>query len=249
MQKALHFKDGYSDKFWRVETWREYILTNWGKTDTNGRWQLTELEDAQAAEKEAKKQADSKMRNGYREFKDFDTCLLVYKDTEDYGPHPLTSHPLFREYFSDEMYFECGDEETPFGSDEGSDALWVLQENYKPSLDFTDFPRRLIEEAWEMEYLPPDPDISDSELKKREEDNGIVLMNDQVVIAVTLGQIKITGESDKALRELAFRSLERWERLNRLVYNTDNSPYIAKMRADLMRFEQENCGKKDKSAN
>ncbi len=66
---------------------------------------------------------------------------------------------------------------------------------------------------------------------------------------MTLGQIKITGESDKALRELAFRSLERWERLNRLVYNTDNSPYIAKMRADLMRFEQENCGKKDKSAN
>ena len=58
MQKALHFKDGYSDKFWRVETWREYILTNWGKTDTNGRWQLTELEDAQAAEKEAKKQAE-----------------------------------------------------------------------------------------------------------------------------------------------------------------------------------------------
>ncbi len=249
MHKVLRFKDGYSDKFWRVETWREFVLTSWGKTDTNGQWQLTELEDAQSAEKEAIKQVDSRTHSGYREFKDFDPCALVYKDIEDYGPHPLTSHPLFREYFSDAMYYECANGEAPFGSDEGSDTLWILQENYKPSLDFADFPRRLIEEAWEMEYLLPDPDISDSELKRREGENGIVLMNDQVIIAVTLGQIKITGESDKALRELAFRSLDRWERLNGLIYNADKSPYIAKMRADLNRFEQEECGKKSKAEN
>lgn len=245
MQKALRFKDGYSDKFWRVETWGRFVLTNWGKTDTNGRWQLTELDDALSAEKEAAKQVDSKTHSGYREFKDFDTRALVYKDIEDYGPHPLTSHPLFREYFSDEMYYNCGDEEAPFGSDEGSDALWILQENHKPALDFADFPRRLIEEAWEMEYLPPDRDISDEELKKREEENGIILMNDQVIIAVAFGQIKMTGESDEALRGLAFKSLDRRERLNGL-FGTDNSPHIEKMRADLKRFEQEKRREKAK---
>lgn len=246
MQKTLRFKDVYSDKFWRIETWGGYVLTNWGKVKTNGRWQLAELENAQAAEKEAKKQIESKTRSGYLEFKDFDPLSLVYKDIEEYGPHPLTSHPLFREYFSDGIYYDCGDEEAPFGSDEGSDTLWILQENHDPSLDLADFPRRLVEEAWEMEYLPPDRDMSDDELKRREEENGLVLMNDQVTIAVALGQIKMTGNSDKTLRELAFRSLDRWERLNRLFHGADSSPYIEKMRADLKRFEREKCCEKAK---
>lgn len=241
MQKAFHFRDASSDKFWRVETHGKYMLTNWGKKGTNGQWQLSEFGDAQTAEREAAKQIDSKTRSGYLEFKELDPNALVYRDLEDFGPHPLTSHPLFREYFPDEMYYDCGDEETPFGSDEGSDTLWMLEEQYKPALGLADFPRRIIEEGWEMDYIPPDPAQTDEYIR---ENDGDILMADQVIIAAAFGQIKMTGESDKALRELAFRSLDRWERLDSLVYNTDNSPYIAKMRADLKRFEQERCGKK-----
>lgn len=243
MQMAFHFKDISSEKFWRVETFGKFILINWGMAGTNGHWQLSEFDNARAAEKEAEKQVESKKRSGYLVMRDFDPCALIYKDCGDHGPHPLTSHPVFREFFSDEMYYDCGDEEAPFGSDEGSDALWILQEKYDHSLDFTDFPRRLIEEAWEMDYIPPDPGQSDMDLKEQAEESG-VLMNDQVIIAIALGQIKITGESDKALRELAFRSLDRWERINRLVYGLENSRYIALMRNDLKRFELEKCGAK-----
>lgn len=50
---------------------------------------------------------------------DFDAVHHLYFDTEEYGLHPLTSHPVFRACFSEELYYDCGDEEAPFGSDEG----------------------------------------------------------------------------------------------------------------------------------
>lgn len=228
-----------SEKFWRVETLGKYVLTNWGKVGTNGHWQLAEFDDAQAAEREAAKQVESKTRSGYLELKDFDPCALIYKDTEEFGPHPLTSHPIFREYFSDALYYDCGDEDTPFGSDEGSDTLWMLAEQYDPTFDFADFPRRIIEEGWEMDYIPPDPAHTDEYIG---ENNGDILMADQVIIAAAFGQIKMTGESDKALRELAFKALDSMERIGRLVYQQEGSRDIEVMRTDLKRFEQEKCG-------
>ncbi|MDE7194394.1 MAG: WGR domain-containing protein [Oscillospiraceae bacterium] len=241
MQKVFHFRDVSSDKFWRVETLGEYVLTNWGKKGTNGRWQLSEFGDAQTAEREAAKQVESKTRSGYLELKEFDPCSLIYKDIEDFGPHPLTSHPVFREYFSDALYYDCIDEEAPFGSDEGSDTLWIMEEQYKSALDFADFPRRLIEEGWEMNYISPDPAHSDEYIR---ENGGDILMADQVIIAAAFGQIKMTGESDRELRELAFKALDSIERINRLVYQQENSRNIEVMRADLKRFEQQRCGKK-----
>lgn len=244
MQTILHYKDERSEKFWRVETLEAFILTNWGKKGTNGEWQLAELENALAAEKEARKQIESKMHNGYLELKDFDLCALVYMDNGEFGPHPLTSHPVFREYFTDAMYYDCGDEETPFGSDEGSDTLWMLAEQYKPTLDFADFPRRIIEDGWEMDYIPPEPSQTDEYIR---ENDGDILMTDQVIIAAAFGQIKMTGESDKALRELAFKALDSMERIGKLVYQQESSRDIEVMRADLKRFEQEKCGKKQQS--
>ena len=47
----------------------------------------------------------------------------LYIDSEEYGLNPQTSHPRFSAHFSDEIYYSEGDEDTPFGSDEGHDAL------------------------------------------------------------------------------------------------------------------------------
>ena len=47
----------------------------------------------------------------------------LYFDSEEIGLHPKTSHPLFDKYFNRENYYDCGEEESPFGNDNGSDTL------------------------------------------------------------------------------------------------------------------------------
>ena len=66
MKEALFFQDDKSNKFWRVETDGSYMVTNWGKTGTNGRWQLTEFDSDEECEKEAAKLVSSKKRKGMR---------------------------------------------------------------------------------------------------------------------------------------------------------------------------------------
>ena len=147
------------------------------------------------------------------------------------------------------MYYDCGDEEAPFGSDEGSDTLAFLQEQYSPKLDFAGFPKKLIEKDWEMTYLEPDDTQTDEQLKEQvnKEIDGLsgeqqVLMSDQIILATAFGQIKMTGKLSKELLKLAYASLNRWERLYRLVWDwtEENPPYnILAMRPDLQRFEKE----------
>ena len=52
------------------------------------------------------------------------------------------------------LYYDCVDEEAPFGSDEGSDTLDSLEETIRknPKLNFLDYPKYLIEHDWGMEY-------------------------------------------------------------------------------------------------
>ena len=95
MKEALLFQDDKSNKFWRVETDGSYMVTNWGKTGTNGRWQLTEFDSDEECEKEAAKLVSSKKKKGYLVIPDFDYDEHVYFDCDEYGPHPLTSHPIF----------------------------------------------------------------------------------------------------------------------------------------------------------
>lgn len=55
---------------------------------------------------------------GYVEDANFDFMHRFYIDSEEYGLHPKTSHPRFTEHFTEELYYDCVDEEAPFGSDE-----------------------------------------------------------------------------------------------------------------------------------
>lgn len=264
MIEVLHYKDEKSDKFWRVETYQCMMLANWGRTGTNGRWQLTEYNTEEECEAAAAKLADSKKKKGYTPMPEFDPEAQTYFDMEEYGLHPLTSHPVFRRYFSDELYYDCADEDAPFGSDEGSDTLAMLNGLYKPGMDFADFPRRLIEKEWGLTYLPPVKGQTDEELKalSAAEYDGLpgnvgILTTDQVILATAFGQIKIMGKLDPKLCETAFLSLDRMERLHGICKagadNADGSsgaggmsgetgeePYGVKiMRRDLEKFVSE----------
>lgn len=251
MIQALHFKNEKSDKFWFVETLDYEMVVNYGKIDTTGKYEIKEFETNEDCEKEALKLINSKRKKGYEEFLEFDRDNRYYFDDEEYGLNPLTSHPTFRKYFSDNIYYDCGDEEAPFGSDEGHDAFYELKETLqkKKKIDFFDFPRMIIEEVWEMDYLLPNPEQTDEELKAQAKLNysgllgeQIILQTDQVILAVTFGQAKITGKIDKNLLELALKSLNRIDKLNRLVWNWDKEEstyYIITMRKDLLKYKKD----------
>lgn len=251
MKTVLRFVDEKSDKFWRVETADCEMLVNYGKTGTTGRYEIKEFDSEEECEKNATKLVKSKTKKGYQEMPDFDENEHFYFDDEEIGLHPLTSHPHFRSYFSDELYYDCCDEEAPFGSDEGHDALSALQELLRkhPQADINEFPRKLIEKDWGLTYLPPIANQSDEELKAQAEQkyDGLpgdqeLLQSDQIILATAFGQIKITGKLNHELRDLAFASLERMERLYRLLWDwkEEQSPHhILRMREDLNQFIKE----------
>ena len=166
MIQALHFKDEKSDKFWFIETLDCELMVNYGKTGVTGKYEIKEFDTVEECEKEALKLINSKKKKGYQEFPEFDRDNHYYFDDEECGLHILTSHINFRKYFTDEFYYDCGDEEAPFGSDEGNDALYELQEaiQKKKKINFFDFPKVIIEKIWEMDYLSPDVEKTDEEL-------------------------------------------------------------------------------------
>ena len=100
-----------------------------------------------------------------------------------------------------------------------------------------------------MDYLSPDVEKTDEELKEEAKTkfNGllgdqVILQSDQVVLAVTFGQAKITGKIDNDLLDLALKSLNRIDRLNRLIWNWDKEEatyYIETMRKDLIKFKED----------
>ena len=165
--KVLRYVDEKSDKFWRVETDGELMATNWGKTGVNGKYALKEFDSPEECQKEAEKLIRSKEKKGYREWTEFDPIGHFYFDDEEYGHHPLTSHPKFRQYFSHELYYDPCDEEAPFGSDEGADAIAMLAEmlRKKPSVHFADLPRWLMDDEWGLGYYPPEAPFEEDDVE------------------------------------------------------------------------------------
>lgn len=248
MKQTLHYIDEKSGKFWRIETDGCALVLNWGRTGTTGRYEIKEFATEEECEKQAVKLAASKTKKGYINMPDFNAMQHFYFDTDEYGLHPLTSHPLFRSFFSDDLYYDCGDEEAPFGSDEGNDTLHFLEEALKkrPRMCVADFPRSLIEKEWGLTYFPHDSEQTEEQLKAQATRTyqGLpgeqeILQTDQVILAAALGQIKIMGRLEPALQESAFCSLIRMERMYRLLWNWEQQelPYaISIIRRDLTQW-------------
>lgn len=242
-KKALHFVDAKSDKFWWIETQGSDFVVNFGKTGTSGRYQIKEFDSDEDCEKEAEKLVLQKMKKGYKENPDFDFINHLYFDDEEYGPHPLTSHPNFRAHFIDELYYSCGDEETPFGSDEGSDTLADMQEvvRKKGWINFALYPQSLIENVWDMKYIPS-TDMNENEVKALvEQDEMNLIQSDMVTYASAFAQIKITGYVNEELKERAISAMNRMNivaKINGWMKETDSSEITDMMIKNLSSFNK-----------
>ena len=211
--QAFRWTDDKSDKFWVVETLGSDLAVRYGKTGTIGKFLVKEFGDADEAVREAAKLVASKTRKGYLPYPGFDPLHQHYIDDPEIGLHRLTSHPAFRAHFADDLYYDCCDEEAPFGSDEGSDALSSLEEAFRADRDlgFAAFPAHLIVDDWDMTYLPAteadlDPDAV-RQLVKVDEMN--LTQSDMVTYATAFAQIKITGKIDPVLGQRALNALAR----------------------------------------
>jgi uncharacterized protein YfeS len=133
------------------------------------------------------------------------------------------------------------DEETPFGSDEGHDTLYHIEEDIRKSksFDFAAFPKKLIEQYWDMTYLPA-TDLSREAVEKlAKEDDMNLTQSDMVTYATAFAQIKITGRIDEDLKIAAINSMNRLEVMSEISgWNTTGKPseITSIMIADLQGF-------------
>ena len=225
MRRALHSTANGSNKFWRVATLDAASAVYWGKSGTIGRVKITEYDDEDACLKAANALADSKLKRGYEELDEaaatsaFDDHIYL-DDQEEWGPHPLTSHPRFAAHFTGDVWFDPSDEEAPFGSDEGSDTLSSVTDLVRAkgkAAQFGDFPRILIEQEGGMGYIPPapmPPAEADAAVAAESRFRGlpqsqILSQSDQVTTAVAVAQAKIFGTMQPDLRDAALLAITR----------------------------------------
>ena len=157
MKKAMQLQDSRADKFWRIETMGVDLMVNWGKKGSSGHYEMYRFPSEDHCLKEAAKLSQDREDKGYSDYPEFDPMDIYYYDDDTMGLHPLTSHPLYRKYFTSPFYYSNTERSVTFGSDEGSDALWEMEEvlRRRPKADLRDFPAHVLRKLHSLAYYPP----------------------------------------------------------------------------------------------
>ncbi len=239
MKKAFVYCNDKSNKFWWIDDSGSDIMVNYGKSGTTGRYEIKEFNSEEECRKFAEKLISQKLKKGYKQDDSFDFINHFYFDDEEFGLHPKTSHPKFVKHFTDDFYYDCSNEEASFGSDEGSDALWMLTEHLrkKRKLNSADFPRFIIEQEWDMKYIPVDSLNEDVVKNLTESDEMNMIQSDMITTSVAFGQIKITGKIDEVLKQNAINSMKRIIVTAKILNWGDNSEILNTMITDLTSFK------------
>lgn len=94
----------------------------------------------------------------------------------------------------------------------------MFQKQVFYEIDIYEFPKKLVAGEWNLPWLPPDNIVDQNTVQKQleQESNGLpmhqLLVNtDRVIVATTLGQIKVMGEVSACNKDLALRSLLRMQ--------------------------------------
>lgn len=238
MNKAFIYQNADSHKFWRINYSDCQLVVNYGKFGTAGKYELKEFDTPEQCAKQAEKLISSKIKKGYQETADFDYNNHLYFDVECYQLNSKTSHPNFIKHFTEDFYYDCSDEQAPFGSDEGFDTLQIVQERLRKNsaLDFATLPKTIIEKEWDMKYLPVDS-LKEEDIKKLAEKEPInITQSDMVTYSTAFAQIKITGKINQTLKADALKALERFILTAKVNGWADDSPTLRKMIADLSAF-------------
>tara|TARA_R110002049_G_scaffold87327_8_gene221423 strand:+ start:88 stop:594 length:507 start_codon:yes stop_codon:yes gene_type:complete len=168
--------------------------------------------------------------------------MNYYFDTED-GPTRETSHPNFVSAMTSDFYYDCTDEFSPFGNDDGADLLYNLEDWYREKRLIRNTAKWMFNQIDEMGFEYKSKDCSElMDLKTineiQEKDNYLILSMDNSIIATGFGQIKITGKIDTKIKFLTLKALDRQILVNSEDRNrVDYISRMEKMKLDLSNFE------------
>ncbi|HEY0098594.1 MAG TPA: hypothetical protein VGB76_06535 [Pyrinomonadaceae bacterium] len=121
------------------------------------------------------------------------------------------SHPRAAQLLTDEFFWDCVDENTPFGNDTGADALAFFRE-WRRAHPHTNAPEFLAEILGEVSEVPDahrdavEPERVQELLAESEYDVSVL---DDTVIAVAFGQIVLEGRVDAEIKRRALLALQR----------------------------------------
>lgn len=212
MKRAFIYQDEKTKRFWRINHSELELCVHYGKSGTIGKYEIKCFDSEEECNKKVAQLIKSKIKKGYKEVLNFDFNSVIYLDTADNGLHPKTSHPFFVNHFKESFYYDCGENAAPFGSDEGSDVLYMIQEELRGNkeLNFTALPQYIVEDIWGFQYVPVNTldETAVKVLEKRQKRD--MEQSDIVTYAVAFSQIKTTGKVDLALKKKALNAIKRY---------------------------------------
>jgi uncharacterized protein YfeS len=142
---------------------------------------------------------------------------FYFTNTDDEDEDHLsrsTCHPNFVKDFDSEFYYDCLEEFSPFGNDDGHDMLYHLEDWYKTTGGKGDVIKWLIETINDFGFkytAEPLLQITDPGILAQllEEEPSLLGTMDNSIVAAAFGQYRITGELNKELRKIALTALKR----------------------------------------
>lgn len=146
-----------------------------------------------------------------------------YFDDPEEGLSRSSSHPAFVRVAPEDFYYDCADDFSPFGSDDGNDTLAALQDWYQEHTDerplVMDFLREHLDD-WDLP-VPEDLLMRDEAARAQwlAEDtmhDRYLLSVCRATVAMAFGQLKITGAIDDDVRQQAMQALACQQWLNQL---------------------------------
>ncbi|CAM3909803.1 hypothetical protein FLBR109950_07995 [Flavobacterium branchiophilum] len=163
-----------------------------------------------------------------------------YDDEDTEVPARETSHPKFLKYCGeDEFYFDLEDGYSPFANAEGADTLTLLEEWYYSNENCDepiDFLKYVIET--EMDYETEHMEVTDrAEILKifKNDKKDTILVMDNVLIAVSFAQYKISGELNPEFKRLTLIAIDRQKIITQ--FQLDNIKNKVAEQEDVEEFE------------
>jgi uncharacterized protein YfeS len=122
-----------------------------------------------------------------------------YFDDPETGLSRETSHPRFVELAPEDFYYDCVDDFSPFGSDDGNDTLSALEEWYRDGGDdgqVSTFLNELLED-WDFglpgNLIRADAEAIEKWLAIDDMHENYLQAECRARVATAFGQLKITG--------------------------------------------------------
>ncbi len=144
------------------------------------------------------------------------TKQSYYYNDPEIGSCPESSHPHFVAIVPGDYFYSCMDDFSPFGNDDGADALAMLEDWYRgpgqASGNVIGFLQGVISD-WALGVPQNLGEISEDDmnawLKKDRMHDGYLGSDCRLRIAIAFGQLKITGKIDDLMVKEAKIGL-RW---------------------------------------